>query len=259
MSKQTESFPADILEIFVGFIVFSFSFNKVRHDILNIKWRDIILRVNQRNPLCRPREITIDGRRLLQWFTCRQVLPLLRKIILPTIFYITDDPAAGKTNRYRTYASIFPSSNGNNYKGQKILQSVYLWDNSAFVASDRAPSSLAVPLRNDNHSLSLSLVICRGQLPLINCTFSSAEKKGHLWKICGTLHKFSSLSHTNLIDVDPIASLWCLLTRIPLDCLGGVLNSDKSYSANSTFHLNVRWCNTHRLLSFCRSHLFLSS
>ena len=62
----------------------------------------------------------------LQWFTCRQVLPLLRKIILPTIFYITDDPAAGKTNRYRTYASIFPSSNGNNYKGQKILQSVYL-------------------------------------------------------------------------------------------------------------------------------------
>ncbi|CAH3139737.1 unnamed protein product [Pocillopora meandrina] len=37
MSKQTESFAADILEIFVGFIVFSFSFNKVRHDILNIK------------------------------------------------------------------------------------------------------------------------------------------------------------------------------------------------------------------------------
>lgn len=52
-----------------------------------------------------------------------------------------------------------------------------LWDNSAFVASDRALPSLAVPLRNDNHSLSLSLVICRGQLPLINCTFSSAEKR----------------------------------------------------------------------------------
>jgi len=47
MSKQTESFAADILVIFIGFIVLSFSVNKVRHDILNIKCWGIVLRVNQ--------------------------------------------------------------------------------------------------------------------------------------------------------------------------------------------------------------------
>ena len=36
MSKQTESIAADILVIFVKFVVLSFSFNKVRHDILHI-------------------------------------------------------------------------------------------------------------------------------------------------------------------------------------------------------------------------------
>ena len=47
MLKQTESFAADILVIFVRFVVPSFAFNKVRHDILNIKYRDIVLCVNQ--------------------------------------------------------------------------------------------------------------------------------------------------------------------------------------------------------------------
>ena len=116
MSKQTKSFAADILVIFVRFIVLGFSFNKVRHNILHIKCRDLVLRVNQWNPLCRFREITIDGCRLVYWFTCCQVFPLLRKITLPTIFDTTDDPAASKTSRYRTYASKFRLSNGNNYK-----------------------------------------------------------------------------------------------------------------------------------------------
>ena len=83
--------------------------------------------------------------------------------------------------------------------------------------------------------------------------FLLSGKKGRLWKICGTLHKFSSLSHTNLIDVDPIASLWCLLTRIPLDCLGGVLNSDKSY-----FHVNSPLCPSQTLRDSCCSSLCLA-
>ena len=47
MSKKTERFAADILVFFVRFIVLSFSLNNVRHDILHIKCRDIILRLNQ--------------------------------------------------------------------------------------------------------------------------------------------------------------------------------------------------------------------
>ena len=47
MLKLTESFAADILIIFVGFITLSFSFNKIRHDTLNITYRDIVLRVCQ--------------------------------------------------------------------------------------------------------------------------------------------------------------------------------------------------------------------
>ena len=146
ISKQTDSFAADILVIFVRFIGLSFSFNKVRHDILHIKCRDIILRLNQWKPLCTFREITTDSLHLVHWFTCCYVFPLLRKIILPTIFDITDDPATSKTSRYRTYASKF-----NNYKWQKNIQ-------SAFVALERALPSFAVPLRNDSHSFSLSLV-----------------------------------------------------------------------------------------------------
>ena len=46
MSKQTESFAADILVIFVRFIVLSFSFNEVRRDVLIIKCRDIVLCVD---------------------------------------------------------------------------------------------------------------------------------------------------------------------------------------------------------------------
>ena len=85
MSKQTESFTADILVTFVRFIFLGFSFNKVRHDIWHIKCGDIILRVNQYNPLSRFKEITIDGRRFVHWFSCCQVFPLLRKLIVSTI------------------------------------------------------------------------------------------------------------------------------------------------------------------------------
>ena len=175
-------------------------------------------------------------------FTCCQVFPLLHKIILPTIFDITDDPAASKTSRYRTYASKFRLSNGSNYKWQ-IAQSLYLWDNSAFVASERALPSFAVPLRNDNHSFSLSLVRFRGQLPLSNCTFSSAEKKaasGRFVAGCIVFFHYFTKEQPSLINVDPIASLWCLLTERPLDRLGGVLNFDKSYCLNfPLLHLSV--------------------
>ena len=36
------------------------------------------------------------------------------------------------------------------------MQSLYLWDNPAFLASDSALPSFAVPLGNDNHSFSLN-------------------------------------------------------------------------------------------------------
>ena len=58
------------------------------------------------------------------------------------------------------------------------------------MASDRSLPSFAVPLRNDNHSFSLSLVRLGGQLPISNGTFSSAEKKA---VICpGFMHCFGS-------------------------------------------------------------------
>ena len=123
------------------------------------------------------------------------------KLILPTIFDITDDPAASKTSRYRTYTSKFRLSNGNNYKWQ-IAQSLYLWDNSTFVASERALPSFAVPLRNDNHSFSLSLVRFRGQLPLSNCTFSSAEKKAASGRFVAGCIFFFSLFHKRATKSD---------------------------------------------------------
>ena len=69
-------------------------------------------------------------------------------------------------------------------------------DNSAFVASDRALPSFVVPLRNDNHSFSLSLVIFRGQLPLSSCNFSSAEKKAASGRfLAGCISFFITLLH----------------------------------------------------------------
>ena len=70
MSKQTESFGADVLVVFVGLVVFGFSFNEVGNDVLHIKSRDIVLRVNNRNPLNRSRKLTsgrCEGRRLIHY------------------------------------------------------------------------------------------------------------------------------------------------------------------------------------------------
>ena len=51
--KQTESFGADVLVVFVGLVVFGFSLNEEGNDVLHIKPRDIVLRVNNRTPLNR--------------------------------------------------------------------------------------------------------------------------------------------------------------------------------------------------------------
>ena len=70
MSKQTESFGADILVVFVGLVVFGFAFNEVPNNVLHIKSRDIVLRVNNRNPWNRSRKLTsgrCDGRRLIHY------------------------------------------------------------------------------------------------------------------------------------------------------------------------------------------------
>ena len=82
--------------------------------------------------------------------------------------------------------------------------------------------------------------------------FLLSGKKGRFWKICVRLHKFSSLYHTNLIDVDPIASLWCLLTRIPLDHLAMLSFAHLHMSGSCTNLAN--FCQICQICQFCQNH-----